>query len=521
MMIQVVTHLCRKGLNPAGSVLLFNRTRSSMAAAQENLEEIRPYKEVPGPKPLPILGNTWRFFPYIGEFADMDINELMSTVAKKYGKIAKISDLRGINDLVYVFDPKNVETLLRNEGQWPIRPGLRTLPYYRDILRKDVFNGVVGVIASQGKQWQDFRSSVNQTLMQPRSAKQYVRPIDDVTIDLINRMQNLKNANGELPPDFIEHLMRWALESISVVALDTRLGCLDPDLKQDSEPKKMISAVNFMFYAFYELDVKPSLLHFTKRKHWKELVTSLDTIYEVCMKYIRRSMDRIQSKVEKSEYEMSVLETLLIKNKDPMIAAVMAMDMMTAGIDTTSHSSAITLHYLARNQDKQEKLFQELKRVLPSKDEPLTSSKLEEMKYLRACIKESMRISPIVSGTARETQNELVIGNYAIPKGVTVMVPSIYMSNSEEHFSQPDKFIPERWLKGDKLQEKANPFVFLPFGFGPRMCVGRRFAEMEIECLVARVIRAFRIEYEQDLKMKSTVINTVVSPLNFKLEDRS
>ena len=65
------------------------------------------------------------------------------------------------------------------------------------------------------------------------------------------------------------------------------------------------------------------------------------------------------------------------------------------------------------------------------------------------------------------------------------------LSVDEKHFPKPGKFIPERWLKGPNGEasesKQTHPFVYMPFGFGPRMCIGRRFAEIEIHILVARV----------------------------------
>lgn len=70
----------------------------------------------------------------------------------------------------------------------------------------------------------------------------------------------------------------------------------------------------------------------------------------------------------------------------------------------------------------------------------------------------------------------------------SIMMPFLMLSNLEKHYPQADKFIPERWIKGDpQYNTKTHPFVTMPFGFGPRMCIGRRFAELEIETLVTKV----------------------------------
>jgi len=69
----------------------------------------------------------------------------------------------------------------------------------------------------------------------------------------------------------------------------------------------------------------------------------------------------------------------------------------------------------------------------------------------------------------------------------SIMMPILMLSNLEKCYPQADKFIPERWIKEDPQYYKAHPYVTLPFGFGPRMCIGRRFAELEIETLVTKV----------------------------------
>jgi cytochrome P450 len=67
-------------------------------------------------------------------------------------------------------------------------------------------------------------------------------------------------------------------------------------------------------------------------------------------------------------------------------------------------------------------------------------------------------------------------------------MPLLMMSTMDKYYPEPEKFIPERWLKNDQqYSKKTHPFVTMPFGFGPRMCVGRRFAELEIETLVTKV----------------------------------
>jgi cytochrome P450 len=94
-----------------------------------------------------------------------------------------------------------------------------------------------------------------------------------------------------------------------------------------------------------------------------------------------------------------------------------------------------------------------------------------------------------------------------------VLLTNSLLSQDESQFKQSDKFIPERWLKNNNdpqcpKAKDAHPFSYLPFGFGSRMCIGRRFAELEIEVLISRLVREFKIEWHhEELKFKSITIN--------------
>lgn len=106
-----------------------------------------------------------------------------------------------------------------------------------------------------------------------------------------------------------------------------------------------------------------------------------------------------------------------------------------------------------------------------------------------------------------------------------VLLGTSTLSLDEDQFKESKKFIPERWLKDNNDPQcphakDAHPFSYLPFGFGPRSCIGKRFSELEIEVLTARLIREFKIEWPHpDLKFKSITLNMPDGPLKFKLTD--
>lgn len=103
-------------------------------------------------------------------------------------------------------------------------------------------------------------------------------------------------------------------------------------------------------------------------------------------------------------------------------------------------------------------------------------------------MKESMRLRPVAIGTTRRTAQNLVLGGYAVPKGTDTIISQMLMSTDPEYFGREQEFLPERYLKDHKTLDLKgdNPFSFLPFGFGSRMCIGKRFAELEIEAIVSK-----------------------------------
>ena len=76
-------------------------------------------------------------------------------------------------------------------------------------------------------------------------------------------------------------------------------------------------------------------------------------------------------------------------------------------------------------------------------------------------------------------------------------------------------------MKDDPNYEKIHPFIFLPFGHGPRMCIGRRFAELETSILMLKIVKRFRVEWNNpDLGMKTETITKPVGPLKFTFLER-
>ena len=155
------------------------------------------------------------------------------------------------------------------------------------------------------------------------------------------------------------------------------------------------------------------------------------------------------------------------------------------------------LYHLATNPVKQEILYKELLSII-GRNEHVTESKLNQLRYLKASMRESMRLFSAVMGMGRRTQVDMTLSGYFIPKGSWVTTYYNNLHRDPNHFPNPEEFIPERWLRDCPDRQKAHPFAYMPFAHGPRMCIGRRFAELEMLILAIVVLQRFRLEYHYE-----------------------
>lgn len=142
-------------LNPRGAVQIFRRGVSGAIAAQPHPADApaheesliaKPYTDIPGPKPLPILGNTWRLFPVIGQYTISDTARISQLFYQHYGKIVRLTGLIGRPDLLFVYDADEIERVYRNEGPTPFRPSMPCLVHYKGEVRKSFFGRLPGVV---------------------------------------------------------------------------------------------------------------------------------------------------------------------------------------------------------------------------------------------------------------------------------------------------------------------------------------------------------------------------------------
>ncbi|XP_053600108.1 cytochrome P450 CYP12A2-like isoform X1 [Plodia interpunctella] len=471
--------------------------------------EGRPWQEVPGPKSLPLIGQLYHFLPG-GLFYKTTNQEFTRKALELYGPIVRLNGMPGMPPMIMLFDPQCAEQVLRGENWLPHRPGFQSLEYFRHYYKNNntITNEPTGLVTDHGEPWKQFRSTVNPILLQPKTIKLYTSALEEVANDMIQRMKSIRGEDNMLKSNFDLEMNLWALESIGVVALGGRLNCFDPNLPEDSPARQLIRIVHDIFEVAEQLDFKPSLWRFIATPTYKKAMHIYSEQERLTKHFLDKAKEDLKNK-KKTDDEKGVLEKLL--DIDEKVAHIMASDMLFAGVDTTANTIMYNLYLLAVNPKKQEKLREEV------------MSQNDKKPYLKACIKESLRLLPVVSGNMRMSSKEYNLRGYKIPKGTHITFIHQDMAQLEEHYIKPKEYIPERWLvpKDDPLYYgNAHPFAYSPFGFGARMCIGRRIAELEVQTFLAKLIQNFKVEWVgPPLNVKQTSLNYAAPPYNFVLKD--
>lgn len=178
---------------------------------------------------------------------------------------------------------------------------------------------------------------------------------------------------------------------------------------------------------------------------------------------------------------------------------------LLAGYETSSSTLAFTCYLLALHPECQRKVHEEVDDFFSRHDSP-DYTNVQELKYLDMVVSEALRLYPPGFRFARDIDHDCVVNGQVLPKGATLEIPAGFLHYDPEHWPEPEKFIPERFTPEAKASR--HPFVYLPFGAGPRNCVGMRLAQLEIRVALVHLFHRFSIvacpETKVPLELKSS-----------------
>ncbi|AKD54469.1 cytochrome P450 [Spirosoma radiotolerans] len=166
-----------------------------------------------------------------------------------------------------------------------------------------------------------------------------------------------------------------------------------------------------------------------------------------------------------------------------------SVTIFSAGHETTAVSMAWTIHLLTKHPDVLARLKAESQSVLGDARTPPPEA-FRALTYTMQVVQESLRLYPPAWIMSRRAHQNDHVGPYTIPAGDTALVCPYLLHRDPANWPNPDRFDPERFAPGG-LKDRLHSYAYLPFGGGPRLCIGNQFALMEMQILLALFVRRF------------------------------
>ncbi|KAK7102449.1 probable cytochrome P450 CYP44 [Littorina saxatilis] len=471
--------------------------------------------DIPGPSGLPYVGSMLKY--RLGTPGIDGMKDILTDHYHKYGGL--VSEKVAGKTRVHVFDPEHVKDVYRQEGKWPlIEPLVETTQLFREH-----FQHSPGLGNTNGNEWYRMRSGVHQLMMRPKEVAAYLPLVDDVAKDFVNHLDDVTDSDHHIK-DLTMDVAKWNLENSANIAMEERKNFFTTN---SEKAEKWIEAQTAIMREAGLLRYALPWYRFMPTPKWKNLVKAEEYLTSECQKMVEEALGRLKAAEERhtlQDHEFRFLRGLqassVLNSKD---IVTLVLSVMTDGLPSTAPTVLSILYCLATNPTQQDRLRDEVN-SLSSLDEPLTNDAINKMTYLKACIKETLRLFPVTLEISRVCPADMTVGDYLLPEGTCLKINNFVAHRDSNYFPDPDTFHPERWLRhtreeleaqreessngqgsgqpisanvgGESSSDLTNhPYRFIPFGHGPRMCPGRRIAEQDLQAVTARLVQKFHVQW--------------------------
>lgn len=473
---------------------------------------------IDGPKPHPIFGN-------MKMFIDDGIVKTELNMYRKYGKVFGMYET--YIPALYIADPKLLKDILVKD-------------FKHFVNRRDTFKTSADPITSsmltqiRDDHWRFVRSTVSPTFS-GKKLRQMTPLINDAADKLMQHIDTKIKDDEDI--DIKKFIGGYTMDVIASTAfgldVDSQNNPDDPFTKHarmftdSSSVAVFIVIVFFMPFCSWILHlcnflgisltkIKPALTFFGRvtDKALKERRESPGK-YNDFLGILAHHDGGDDTKTAEEEQESGdAVSTWTRKTLTQDEITGQATLFFVAGYDTTSNTISFVMYHLAIYPEVCEKLLQEIDDKIGGATpnyENVTS-----LSYLEMCINETMRLFPAAPRIDRQATDDVTVGNIKIPKGMIINIPVGAIHMDPEYWPEPEKFDPERFT----AEAKANrdPFVFMPFGAGPRNCVGMRLALLELHISIVRILQKYRPVKSPKTKVPVQVSKLGNNPLELYLK---
>ncbi|MGA0129998.1 MAG: cytochrome P450 [Candidatus Nanopelagicales bacterium] len=428
--------------------------------------EAKPLGKIMLTAPGPTVGQMFRDLPY----ARKSPEQFLVNMYQKYGDVVQFP--LPILPVYLVVNPEDVDRVLRVNAK---NYGKRTIQY--ENLAEVTGEGL---LAADTEPWKRQRK-----LIQPAFHHEAIMRVGPDTALVTARMlEAWKHKPAGSIVDIDDDMMHAALEIVSRSLFGTDLA---GDVEKTAEAT--LDALD-VIVARARTPIKfPEWLPTPNNQKMSKALKQLNGAVSRILK--ERASDNLKPGVER---EIDMLDLLIaahdaedVLSDDELRDQIVTF--LVAGHETVASSLTWTWWLLAANPEKQKAVIEEVDRVLAARTP--TIKDVNDLVYTKAVVDEALRIFPPGWVVSRRALGEDVLGGYEIPKDAVIIISPWATHRHPSAWEDGMKFSPERFLPEAASPKKGT---YLPFGIGPRQCIGKDFALLESALLIAQVLQKYRVE---------------------------
>nr|WCC58059.1 cytochrome P450 [Pharsalia antennata] len=446
---------------------------------------------VPGPKPLPIIGNVG-----VSLIGRKNLSEIYAAIYHKYEDCPFVGFYRMFQPCLIIRDPEIIKNVLIKDFSHFRDNEIKVHEDLDPLLSQHTF-------VMKGERWKKARQT-----MTPNFASGKMKAIFPLAENVSKNLVKYLEKQGDAAIDAKDAFTKYSCDLVAVCALGIEGHSFDDPnaefltlARKFATPGISLQAIKLTLAFFMPTLIKAKLLP-------QSFEDGMMALTNNTLQY------RTENNIERNDFFGNIARTPSISPIE--IAAHMA-NFLIDGFESSSTVLTFVLYELAVNPECQTKLRNEILSVLKKCEENFTYEAMQDMVYLDACVRETLRVHPGLAQlskictepyTMTSSGSDFRNISVTVEKGTTIIIPLLGLHRDAKYFSTPDKFIPERFL--DKTED--NMSMYMPFGSGQRMCIGSRFGLLQVKLGIAQMIRNFEITLNE-----KTIYPLEYDPIYFTL----
>lgn len=478
-------------------------------------------RRVPGPPAIPLVGH----IPLMAKYGP----DVFSILAKRYGPIFRFH--MGRQPLIIVADAE----LCREVG----------IKKFKDIPNRSIPSPIAasplhqkGLFFTKNERWSTMRNTIL-SVYQPSHLASLVPTMQSF---IESATQNLDSTEDIT---FSDLSLKMATDVIGQAAFGVNFGLSKPQPISDSvtsvdTPANASEVSDFINQHIYsttqlKMDLSGSLsiilgllvpiIQEPFRQILKRIPGTMDWKFSRTNKNLSGRLEEIVSKrMEETNISSKDFLSLILKAREsetaskniftPDYISAVTYEHLLAGSATTAFTLSSVVYLVAGHPEVEKKVLAEIDAFGPHDQMPTAHDLQHKFPYLNQVIKEAMRVYLVSPLVARETSKEVKIGGYHLPKGTWVWLALGVLAKDPKNFPEPCKFKPERFDPNCEEEKRRHPYAFIPFGIGPRACIGQKFSLQEIKLSLIHLYRKYVFRHSPNMEKPLELEYGIV--LNFK-----